>query len=205
MDPGTNFRAWALSSGRYTRTQVSRQLSLFSAIQINRNCVLGILLSCAIVVASGCGFHLRGTQFNPVNIESLVLSCDVKRGRDFCLDLRRQIQQQEIHIAEPGSDQATELPILTILNIDDRRRAASLASDASAAEIEFSREVSYSVKSPRQSSKNFKARQARTYQYSELSVLGKEKEEQDVLKGLNRRLSAEILQRSSNFLSTKST
>jgi len=105
--------------------------------------------------------------------------------------------------AEQETPSAAADATLVIAAIKDKRRAASIASDASTAEIEFSRSVDFEVRSADLTAGRVKmtANQFQTYQYTELSVLGKEKEEEQVIANLNRLLATEILNRSASAIS----
>lgn len=158
---------------------------------------------------AGCGFQLRGEGILPEALQAVRLDCRPIDAQLLCNEIRRQLSAQEITVAEAdsvkdGSDkQSADLTTqLVISSIDDNRRAASIARDASIAEIEFSRTVDFIVMSPdlQDQGVEMTATQFQTYQYTELSVLGKEKEEQQVKDNLNRLLANEILNRAASVL-----
>lgn len=134
----------------------------------------------------------------PSAIGSVALYCEPADAQELCSIIRSQLATANIKVIEQNgeSDENPENH-LVISSVENKRRAASIARDASAAEIEFSRSVDFSFRSDKllEEPLELTARQFQTYQYTELSVLGKEKEEQQVKDNLDQRLANEILNR----------
>lgn len=156
-------------------------------------------LTLMLNLLASCGFQLRGVGVLPKNLELVTLDCQPTDAQRLCEVIRRQLAAINIRVAEEDSDDLSAPPDnqLVIASLEDKRRAASIASDASAAEIEFSRSVDFNFRSVKLGEQTLEmtAKQFQTYQYTELSVLGKEKEEQQVIDNLNQRLANEILNR----------
>jgi LPS-assembly lipoprotein len=161
-------------------------------------------LLCALPVISGCGFHLRGQGILPDSLKQIVLKCRPADAQNLCNEIRSQLATEDIIITESDTqeDPVNTATNLVISSVKDRRRAASLAQDASAAEIEFSRSIDFEFysRSLGVKAKTMTATQFQTYQYTELSVLGKEKEEQQVKGNLDQMLATEIINRLASTL-----
>lgn len=169
--------------------------------------VFTLTLSLLLMLPIGCGFHLRGSGVLPGNFQQIVLDCEPVKAENLCRNIRRQLSAGGITTTSAtGEDsEASDAEGLSLVidSVRDKRRAASLAADASAAEIELSRTVEFTVKTPAQEEQpaTLSATQFQTYQFTELSVLGKEKEEQQVRDNLDQLLATEILNRSASIFS----
>lgn len=160
------------------------------------------LLITALTQVGGCGFHLRGQGSLPTTLQALVLDCEPVKAQNLCKEIGKQLKRENIKIIDPDNSPDTKNAALVIQELKDKRRAASIAQDASTAEIEFSRTVDFVLLKPSSEvpPQPMKATQYQTYQYTELSVLGKEKEEQQVRENLDQLLATDILNRMGSML-----
>jgi len=153
----------------------------------------------------GCGFHLRGSGVLPDNLQQIVLDCEPVKAANLCRNIRSRLKAGGVTTTttEDSEASAAEGLSLVINSVRGKRRAASLAADASAAEIELSRTVEFTVNTPAQEEEpaTLTATQFQTYQFTELSVLGKEKEEQQVMDNLDQLLATDILNRTTSIFS----
>jgi LPS-assembly lipoprotein len=157
-----------------------------------------------LIISASCGFQLRGTGVMPETLEIIALDCEPVDAQKLCSIIRRQLAAENISVVEESLTELEAEPAtqLIISSVDDKRRAASIARDASTAEIEFSRSVDFNIRSTELGDRTLEmtAKQFQTYQYTELSVLGKDKEEEEVKDNLNQRLATEILGRLASAL-----
>ena len=162
-------------------------------------------LTLTLITSIGCGFHLRGKGDLPENIEQLVLDCQAVITQNLCKIIREQLELADISVMESVYDKDAEeiSTILIIESLKEKRRAASLAADASAAEIELSRTAEFLVISPSTGGKPvaLRATQFQSFQYSKRNVLGKAREEDQVVADIDRLLALEILNRFTSTIS----
>ncbi|OZG72385.1 hypothetical protein BTA51_16790 [Hahella sp. CCB-MM4] len=152
---------------------------------------MGVLVSASIV--SGCGFHLRGQVDLPDNLKQMALSCPQESSRDLCLNLKKSLEQAGIQILDSTDDAA----VLSINDVKDQRRAVSIGNDAGVAEYEVTRSVKFSFTDAEGNPviADGKTSQFQSYRFDETSVLGKDKEEEQIRKELNQLLAQDILNR----------
>ncbi len=156
---------------------------------------VSVLVSASMV--SGCGFHLRGQIELPENLRQMALSCPQDESRDLCLNLRKSLEQSGIEIIDSSSATTGLAAVLSINEVEDQRRAVSIGNDAGVAEYEVTRSVRFSFTDARGNPiiADGKTSQFQSYRFDETSVLGKDKEEEQIRKELNQLLAQDILNR----------
>ncbi|WP_157497061.1 LPS assembly lipoprotein LptE [Hahella ganghwensis] len=153
----------------------------------------GVLVSASLT--AGCGFHLRGQVVLPENLKQMALSCPRENSRNLCLNIEESLQQAGIQIIK--TDDAVSVARLSIQDVKDQRRAVSIASDAGVAEYELSRSVRFTFTDAQGNPviSDGRTTQFQSYRFDETSVLGKDKEEEQIKEELNQLLSQDILNR----------
>jgi len=149
-----------------------------------------------ILLLSGCGFHLRGQLILPTNLQAIQLNCAPANSRQLCLNIRNLLQDTEIQIA-PSNITDTTVARLHIDEITDQRRAVSIGNDAGVAEYELTRSVKFRFNNEQGNPviADGKTTQFQTYRFDELSILGKDKEEEQIREELDQLLAQDILSR----------
>ena len=155
--------------------------------------VLGLLLT---LLLTGCGFHLRGQLVLPENLQQVQVNCTVANSRQLCLNIRNLLQDADIQIV-PSNVTDTTVAKLHIDEITDQRRAVSIGSDAGVAEYEVTRSVRFRFNDEQGNPviADGKTTQFQTYRFDELSILGKDKEEEQIREELDQLLAQDILGR----------
>ena len=156
--------------------------------------LLALLIN--IVFSSGCGFRPRGNIVLPDGLRAMNLVCTQAMDSSFCDVVNRQLSESGVTIAEDSD----RLPTLTIGEVRTERRAVSISNNAIAAEFQVLRLVDFSLTDlgatlipPTQLA------QSQVYRYDEFSVLGKEKEEAQIIEDLDQQLAAELMLRLSLY------
>lgn len=172
----------------------SWSISLFDKEKICTTGLLKVTAPGLALLLAGCGFHLRGQSGLESGWEALSVRC-IDSAIYFCDALESQLRQAGTEVFD--IDEAPEsVPRLRVLEADRGRRAVTLTSTARAAEYEVSRSITFEVReadsliiAPT------KIEHFQTYTYDAESVLGKDKEELDIRKGLDRLLAAQVANR----------
>ncbi|WP_416397653.1 LPS assembly lipoprotein LptE [Allohahella sp. A8] len=154
------------------------------------------MLVVSVIVATGCGFRPRGNIVLPDGLRAMNLVCAQAIDSNFCDVVDRQLTEAGVTIATDSD----RLPTLIIGEVRTDRRAVSISNNAIAAEFQVARLVEFSLTDlgatlipPTQ------LVQSQVYRYDELSVLGKEKEEEQIIEDLDQQLSAELMLRLSLY------
>ncbi len=154
------------------------------------------LLASGLLLLSGCGFHLRGQLVLPENLQQVQLECKADNSRQLCLNIRNLLQDADITVV-PANITGTPVARLHIDEISDNRRAASIGNDAGVAEYELTRSVKFRFNDEQGNSviADGKTTQFQSYRFDELSILGKDKEEEQIREELDQLLAQDILSR----------
>ncbi|WP_344807443.1 LPS assembly lipoprotein LptE [Allohahella marinimesophila] len=158
---------------------------------------LGIfVLLTSLLISAGCGFRPRGNIVLPDGLRAMNLVCTQAMDSNFCDVVDRQLSEAGVTIAEDSD----RLPTLTIGEVRTERRAVSISNNAIAAEFQVVRLVNFSLTDLGATLiPQTQLAQSQVYRYDELSVLGKEKEEEQIIEDLDQQLSAELMLRLSLY------
>lgn len=141
-------------------------------------------------LASGCGWHLRGSQGGALEIDTLYLSTDDSHN-ELVRELRQMLEARGINLAETP-DQAPYQ--LTLSDIEQERRTAGVGSDALANAFELTWSASYRVTANDQSElANTTTRTSRRYDYSPARAASASREEELLWNEMRRELARRIL------------
>ena len=174
-----------------------------------------LILLC-FVLCSACGFQLRGLNQNLSGIEEILLDCP-QLHRNFCDALSQRLQLSGVTViqrdsrplninpeaAETPRDgsavrSASEDPALELIidRVTGSRRTVALTDTARAAEYEVTRTARYLVrKNGEVAIEPTTIRQFQSYRFDENSVLGTDREEQQIIEDLDAQLAQDIINR----------
>ena len=152
----------------------------------------------AILLSSGCGFHLRGNQLLPSSFAQLSIDCDNTLSA-ICQQLTKTLSTQGISI------QADSPMQLSLGQFNEDRRAVSITTNAIAAEYQLTQSITFSLHYSNSDQEVIRlldkaetlARQ--TYRYDDSSVIGKSREESEIRAILETKLTNQLIKRLTPF------
>lgn len=154
-------------------------------------CLFRALPALLMLLATGCGFHLRGNLPVAPALQPLALQCASRVPDGLCRSLGEQLQLAGILVPEPARADY----ILMLDDFRQERRATAVTAGGSAAEYRLSQSVQVSLKTadniPLIADTELVVRES--YGYDETTVLAKEEEQRDLEQQLYERLARQIL------------
>jgi len=153
---------------------------------------LTALALATLVLASGCGFQLRGTSPVPAALQPLAVDCPDNLPGRFCQSVRDQLTLGGVQVADSAA-QADY--ILRLRDYRQDRRASAITAQAAAAEYVLRHTVAIELltadRIPLIASTNLNA--SETYRYDETNVLAKQREEEELRQQLGDRLAQQVI------------
>ncbi len=150
------------------------------------------ILAVAVMLASACGFHVRGDASLSARMQAPYLATP-DRYTPFHAELQRSLQAAG---AEPAASPETATAVVRVWADETGRNILSISARNTPQEYEVYYRVEYSVTAggeeilPRQ-----QLALTREYGYDETAVLAKEHEERDIVQALARDLAALVTRR----------
>ena len=153
---------------------------------------LAALALVTLVLASGCGFQLRGTSPVPASLQPLAVDCPDNLPGRFCQSVRDQLTLGGVQVADSVA-QADY--ILRLRDYRQDRRASAITAQAAAAEYVLRHTVAIELftadRIPLIASTDLNA--SETYRYDETNVLAKQREEEELRQQLGDRLAQQVI------------
>lgn len=153
--------------------------------------MIRVLPLALMLLATGCGFQLRGSSPVPPALQPLAVVCDRQVPEPLCQAVREQLELGRVQVQD-----ATEAAyILTLDDFRQDRRATAITARGSAAEYRLSQSLRMSVRTadqvPLLAGAELVARES--YRYDETNVLAKQREQEDLERQLHDRLAQQVL------------
>jgi len=149
------------------------------------------LLALCLLLATGCGFKLRGASPVPEALQPLAVECQNGIPDELCNAVLDQLELGEVNVVEP--DEADYRLILR--NFNEQRRASAITQQAAAAEYDLRQSVRVDVVTSDRVPlvADTQIRSSETYRYDEDNVLAKQREEREIRESLYGRLAQQII------------
>lgn len=152
-----------------------------------------ITLLLTTTLLSACGWHLRGSSVAIDNIDSIYLSGSALKDPVLLEEMAIQIQRSGIQLTESATDAEF---IINLSNDRDKKRTASVGSNALASEYELNMSVDFRISKGQQIIVDKEtARGTRTFDFDTNQVLGKNHEEQLIRQEIRSDMIQHILRR----------
>lgn len=138
---------------------------------------------------SACGFHLRSYGENTSSIDQITLDCPSTSAWALCHHLKQTLLLNNIQISNDAP------LLLTISPLVQKSRVLSLQSNASAAELGLSSEVSYTISSIPDDEIRHKQNVNinNSYRHESSALLAKDRERDELQIQLSEQLAEEIV------------
>ncbi|MCF7981656.1 MAG: hypothetical protein K9K86_06700 [Pseudomonadales bacterium] len=104
--------------------------------------IITLLVLAGTLSISACGWHLRGSEPLPEEMQTLYLSI-ANENSDLSRSLKRSLKTLGVTLTEKSADAPLTL---AITNVDNQRRTVSTSSRGKAAEYELTTFITYELK-----------------------------------------------------------
>lgn len=157
----------------------------------------------SILLLQGCGWHLRGIQTLPPELQSLHLQT-ASDNSAFARSLKRSLKTMNVSLADTTADAPYTL---SVSNINQSRRTLSTTGNAKVAEYELTSTVSYTIhnREGQQLIEPTQLNVARTYLYNADNAVSSFEEESLLRKEMQRELVQQLIRRYSAIKPTLTT
>lgn len=157
-----------------------------------RHPIMTLLLTAAVLVTAGCGFHLRGKTNVPDELRTIVLDSSDPYG-PLTRNIRTQLRLSNVTIVDdPTKEQRKNIPSLRIGGESTGRSTASIFQDGKTAEYQMEMNVSATVLMPGKDLYPIHVKVFRAFFDNPLTALAKDNE-QDIIIGEMRQQAAQQL------------
>lgn len=150
-----------------------------------------ISLTLLALLASGCGFQLRGASPVPSVLEPLWVGCHSGVPTALCQDLKSQFTMGDVALADSREEAAY---LLLLGNFRQTQRTSAISKRAEAAEYELRQSVEVALQTregvPLMTESEISASQS--YRFDSTSVLAKRREREEIERQLYGNLARQI-------------
>lgn len=145
------------------------------------------------LLLQGCGWHLRGSQPLPAELQTLSLET-ANKNSEFTRSLKRSLKSLDVTLVETLADAPYQLQVS---DIKESKRALSITSNARVAEYEITSTLNFSVngKEGAQLQPSTMLSTERTYLYNSNNATSAFEEEKLLRKEMQRDLIQQIIRR----------